>query len=97
MSYIADENSFKQSVKMIILAQCLLEQMDEIKGLPLYRHNIKKKLKSVETDIERLIKNPLKGLDIVDPDLFDLIQSKVELILDLAAIRELVSDAEETE
>jgi len=74
---------FKKAVKLVALMQATLEQMDELKGTPLYKHKLKQLLSNTEKELERGIKNPLAALDKEDPELLTKIQSNVELILGL--------------
>jgi hypothetical protein len=77
-------NKFQEGVKLIVLFQTLLEQMDTFKGTNLYKHSIKSKVNSLEKDIEQHIRKPLGDLDNINSELFDGIQERVELILDLS-------------
>lgn len=76
--------TFKNAVKLVALYQATLEQMDTMKGTRLYRQNIKKMMRSLETTIEQSIRGPLSALDDTDEELMSTIQYKVEMILDLS-------------
>ena len=76
--------TFKEAIKLVALYQATLEQMDTMKGTRLYRQNIKKMMRSLETEIERAIRGPLSALDGTDEELMSTIQFKVEAILDLS-------------
>ena len=76
--------TFKNAVKLVALYQATLEQMDTMKGTRLYRQNIKKMMRSLETEIERCIRGPLSALDGTDEELMTTIQFKVEMILGLS-------------
>lgn len=75
--------TFRNGVKLVALYQATLEQMDTMKGTPLYRQNIKKMMGNLEREIERAIRGPLSALDATDEELLTTIQYKVEAILDL--------------
>ena len=75
--------TFRDGVKLVALYQATLEQMDALKGTPLYRQSIKKKMRTLETDIEGAIRAPLSALDSTDEEMMTTIQYKVEMILDL--------------
>lgn len=75
--------AFRNGVKLVALYQATLEQMDTMKGTPLYRQNIKKMMGNLEREIERAIRGPLSALDATDEELLTTIQYKVEAILDL--------------
>ena len=77
-------NTFKEATKLVALYQATLEQMDTMKGTRLYRQNIKKMMRSLETEIERCIRGPLSALDGTDEELMTTIQFKVEMILGLS-------------
>jgi len=77
-------NTFKEATKLVALYQATLEQMDTMKGTRLYRQNIKKMMRSLETEIERAIRGPLSALDAADEELMTTIQFKVEMILGLS-------------
>jgi len=76
--------TFKEAIKLVALYQATLEQMDTMKGTRLYRQNIKKMMRSLETAIEQSIRGPLSALDDTDEELMSTIQYKVEMILDLS-------------
>lgn len=76
--------TFKNAVKLVALYQATLEQMDTMKGTRLYRQNIKKMMRSLETAIEQTIRGPLSALDETDEEMMSTIQYKVEAILDLS-------------
>jgi len=76
--------TFMEGVKLVALYQATLEQMDTMKGTALYRQSIKNKMRTLEQDIEGLIRGPLSALDSTDEELMSTIQYKVEMILDLS-------------
>lgn len=75
---------FENGVKLIALYQATLEQMDTMKTTALYKHNIKKMIRTLEREIERAIRAPLVQLDATDESLMSTIQYKIEAILDLS-------------
>jgi len=75
---------FENGVKLIALYQATLEQMDTMKSTVLYKHNIKKMMRTLEKEIERSIRGPLIQLDATDETMMSTIQYKVEAILDLS-------------
>lgn len=89
--------TFKDGVKLVALLQAALEQMDELKGTLLYKHTIKKKMGSLERDIEAALRGPLAALDREDPELLSKIQYNVELVLgmdleELAMLRKEIDE-----
>lgn len=79
------EDRFRRVLKLMILIQCTLEQMDSIKSMPhLYRHDIKKSLNNLETKLERYI-NPLVNNAIPQQEegIFMQIQRGVDSIIDM--------------
>lgn len=75
---------FHDGVKLIALYQSTLEQMDTMKGTPLYRQRIKNLMRTLEREIESAIDGPLASLDATDSELMSTIQYKMEMILDLS-------------
>lgn len=75
---------FKNGVKLMALYQVTLEQMDILKGSPIYSKRIKQKMNSLEKDIEILIGEPMRRLDQTDEMMMNDIQNKVDMILDLS-------------
>lgn len=77
-------DTFRNGVKLVALYQATLEQMDTMKGTPLYRQDIKKIMRTLEGKIEMAIRGPLSALDSTDSELMSTIQYKMEMILDLS-------------
>lgn len=77
-------DTFRNGVKLVALYQATLEQMDVMKGTPLYRQDIKKIMRTLEGKIENAIRGPLSALDGTDEELMSTIQYKMEMILDLS-------------
>ncbi len=78
-----DYQRFKDGLKLVVLYQITLEQMDTFKGTKLYRHSVKNRMNSLEKEIEAMITGPVSQLDKINSKLFTEIQEKVELILDM--------------
>jgi len=79
------EDRFRRVLKLMVLIQCTLEQMDNIKSVPhLYRQDIKKSLNNLETKLERYI-NPLVNNAIPQQEegIFMQIQRGVESIINM--------------
>lgn len=94
--------TFRDGVKLVALYQATLEQMDALKSTPLYRQSIKKKMRTLEKDIEGAIRGPLSALDSTDEELMTTIQFKVEMILgltleELAGLKLAVEDHRDNE
>tara|TARA_R100000951_G_scaffold98727_1_gene88822 strand:+ start:1249 stop:1557 length:309 start_codon:yes stop_codon:yes gene_type:complete len=83
MAEVLDIDRFKEAVKLLALYQVTLEQMDEFSTTKLYKHSIKNKMRSLEKDIESVVKSPIEKLDQTDFDVFQEIQVKVDTIMDL--------------
>lgn len=77
------QDILKDLVKFIALCQLTLEQMDKVKGTPLYKQSIKKKINNLEKDLEWLVREPNSHLDNVGESMMNLIQNQVEVILGL--------------
>jgi DNA integrity scanning protein DisA with diadenylate cyclase activity len=57
-----DMDRFKKAVKLILLMQATLEQMDELKTTAIYQRDIKQSMNNLERRIERFIKPHIKQL-----------------------------------
>ena len=75
---------FKHGVKLMALYQVTLEQMDLMKGTPIYSQRVKQQMNNLEKSIEALIKEPMSKLDNTDEMMMNDIQNKVDMILDLS-------------
>ena len=75
---------FKEGVKLMALYQVTLEQMDLMKGTPIYSQKVKQQMNTLEKSIERMIREPMSKLDDTDEMMMNDIQNKVEMILDLS-------------
>lgn len=53
---------FRKAVKLILLLQATLEQMDELKNTRVYRQDIKQSMTNLEKKIERFINPHIKQL-----------------------------------
>lgn len=75
---------FRDTLKLIILLQATLEQMDEIKQIPhLYRQDIKKSINNLEKKLERWLRPLLAGGIPKDQEgIFMQIQRGVDTILE---------------
>lgn len=93
---------WNDGVKLIVLLQASLEQMDELKGTSLYRQSLKRKINDLEKSVESAIRRPLAALDGQDDELLSAIQYKVEMILsmsleELAGLKMAVEEHRESE
>lgn len=75
---------FKNGVKLMALYQVTLEQMDLMKGTPIYSQRVKQQMNNLERSIERMIREPMSKLDGTDEMMMNDIQNKVDMILDLS-------------
>jgi len=75
---------FKNGVKLMALYQVTLEQMDLMKGTPIYSQRVKQQMNTLEKSIERMIREPMSKLDGTDEMMMNDIQNKVDMILDLS-------------
>lgn len=80
---MSDVDKFQEGVKLVVLYQAALEQMDTFKDTALYRQSVKQTMQRLEKDLESLIQGPIANLDSINSDLFTRIQMAVEIILDL--------------
>ena len=75
---------FKEGVKLMALYQVTLEQMDVMKGSPIYSQRVKQQMNRLEKSIEMMIAEPMSKLDGTDELMMNDIQNKIEMILDLS-------------
>ena len=75
---------FKHGVKLMALYQVTLEQMDLMKGTPIYSQRVKQQMNNLERSIEMMIREPMSKLDGTDEMMMNDIQNKVDVILDLS-------------
>ena len=66
------------------LYQVTLEQMDLMKGTPIYSQRVKQQMNTLERSIEMMIREPMSRLDQTDEMMMNDIQNKVDVILDLS-------------
>ena len=72
---------FRKAVKMVILLQATLEQMDELKTTAVYKHDIKQLMNRLETKIERFIYPHIKQIGETDEFMMMQIQRGVDKII----------------
>jgi hypothetical protein len=74
---------FRDVVKLMVILQASLEQMDEIKSIPhLYRHDIKKSVNALEKKIEMYLRPLLDTIPAEQEEVFMQIQRGVDRILE---------------
>lgn len=79
-----DENFelFNKAVKLALLLQASLEAMDEMKGLKIYRHDIKQLMNKLEKKIEMHLRNAMDQMSRGDEEFVMMqIQRGIEKIL----------------
>jgi|TARA_R110000796_G_scaffold86835_1_gene187798 hypothetical protein len=57
-----NDDRFRKAVKLILLMQATLEQMDELKTTAIYQKDIKQSMNNLEKRIERFIKPHVQQL-----------------------------------
>lgn len=72
---------FRKAVKLVILLQATLEQMDELKNTGVYKNDIKQLMNRLELKIERFILPHIKQIGETDEFLMMQIQRGVDSIL----------------
>ena len=74
---------FREVVKLMVVLQASLEQMDEIKSIPhLYRQDIKKSINVLERKIEIYLRPLLETIPLDQEGIFMQIQRGVDSILE---------------
>jgi hypothetical protein len=78
-----DFELFNKAVKLVLLMQASLEAMDELKGLKIYRHDIKRLMNQLEKKVEMHLRGAMEQMS-GDQEEFVMmqIQRGVERILD---------------
>lgn len=76
-----DFDQFNKAVKLTLLMQASLELMDEMRGLKMYRHDIKNTMKILEKKIERHIREALSEMGKNDEFIMMQIQRGIDTIL----------------
>lgn len=77
-----DFEQFNKAVKLTLLMQASLELMDDMRGLKMYRHDIKSTMNTLEKKIERHINKALLEMGKNDEFIMMQIQRGIDQILD---------------
>lgn len=72
---------FRKAVKLILLLQATLEQMDELKNTSAYRQDIKRSVNNLESKIESFIKPHLRQLEVSEEFMMMQIQRGIDTIV----------------
>lgn len=72
---------FRKAVKLILLMQATLEQMDELKDTGVYRQDIKHSMNTLEKKLERFVRPHIKELAGTDEFLMMQIQRGIDKIV----------------
>jgi len=75
---------FRKAVKLILLMQSTLEQMDELKGTAVYKRDIKQLMNNLEVKLERFIAPHIKQIGMTDEFLMMQIQRGVDEIVSMS-------------
>ena len=76
-----DYDRFHKAVKLILLMQATLEQMDELKSTAVYQKDIKNVMNNLERKIEKFVKPHIAQLGQTDEFLMMQIQRGVDKIV----------------
>ena len=78
-----DFELFNKEVKLVLLLQASLEAMDEMKGLKVYRHDIKLLMNQLERKIELHLRKAMEQMSRDEEEFVMMqIQRGIEKILD---------------
>lgn len=80
----ADIIRFRKAVKLILLMQATLEQMDELKSTAIYKRDIKQLMNNLERKLERFISPHIKQLGETDEFMMMQIQRGVDKIVSMS-------------
>jgi hypothetical protein len=72
---------FRKAVKLVLLMQATLEQMDELKGTAVYKQDIKSLMNNLERKLERFVKPHIEQIGMTDEFLMMRIQRGVDSIV----------------
>lgn len=72
---------FRKAVKLILLMQATLEQMDELKDTRVYRQDIKSSMNTLEKKLERFVRPHIKQLAETEEFLMMQIQRGIDKIV----------------
>ena len=72
---------FRKAVKLILLMQATLEQMDELKDTRVYRQDIKSSMNTLEKKLERFVRPHIKELAETEEFLMMQIQRGIDKIV----------------
>lgn len=72
---------FRKAVKLILLMQSTLEHMDEFKGTPIYRHEVKNMMNRLEKKLEIIVAPHLKEMGMTDEFLMMQVQRGIDEIV----------------
>lgn len=72
---------FRKAVKLILLLQATLEQMDELKGTGVYKRDIKMMINNLEKKIEQFINPHIKQLGMTEEFMMMQIQRGIDEII----------------
>jgi len=92
MSEDKEFEKFNKAVKLALLLQSSLEIMDEMRGLKMYRHDIKNLMNNLEKKIERHLREALDEMGKGDEFIMMQIQRGVDKILD-STLEEIHNEA----
>jgi predicted nuclease of restriction endonuclease-like (RecB) superfamily len=82
MSEKKEFEQFNKAVKLALLMQASLEIMDEMRGLKMYRHDIKNLMTNLEKKIERHLREALAEMGKGDEFIMMQIQRGIDSILE---------------
>jgi predicted nuclease of restriction endonuclease-like (RecB) superfamily len=82
MSEDKEFEKFNKAVKLALLLQSSLEIMDEMRGLKMYRHDIKNLMNNLEKKIERHLREALDEMGKGDEFIMMQIQRGIDSILE---------------
>mgnify|MGYP003634075092 FL=1 len=92
MSEKKEFEQFNKAVKLALLMQASLEIMDEMRGLKMYRHDIKNLMNNLEKKIEIHLRDALAQMGKGDEFIMMQIQRGVDKILD-STLEEIHNEA----
>lgn len=73
---------FRKAVKLILLMQATLEQMDELKNTGVYKQGIKASMNNLEKKLEHFIRPHIEQLGMTDEFMMMQIQRGIDKILE---------------
>lgn len=75
------KDKYYSITKAIIYGQLMLEAMDEVKDLPVFKHNLKRKINQAEKELEKELGKYMMTLTKNDEEFYYNLQTHIEALI----------------